>query len=368
VPAQFLEKTKDISSNAIATREDDCEEHKREVESQGIKRRRTSLQGIPCSSQKRFRTSSGNHEQGISISMSTKAQALSRKSNQFSNDNHNNQEEVNTQEKSTNATTDKLMISCSRGTQQKRTSEHKKIDDAALVLTNNNSSPKKEKTFGLFEKRLQDLVAFKSKFGHCAVPRTYPENPSLGQWCKRMRGAYNAIQKGKKTSYNVSPERIKQLEEIGFKWKLVDNDKTFEKRIQDLIAFKSKFGHCDVRRTYSGDPSLGRWCKNMREAYKAYNAIQKGKKTSYNVSPERIKQLEAIGFKWKMRRADNDETFEKRFRDLVAFKEKYGHCNVTLRYHGDPSLGQWGADIRVAYKSSKLSSDRIKRLEEIGFK
>jgi len=92
-----------------------------------------------------------------------------------------------------------------------------------------------------------------------------------------MRGAYNAIQQGKtRSSYNLSPERIKRLEEIGFKWKLVDNDKTFEKRIQDLVAFKSKFGHCDVCRKYPGDPSLGRWCQNMREAYKA---IQQGKKS-----------------------------------------------------------------------------------------
>jgi len=66
-----------------------------------------------------------------------------------------------------------------------------------------------------FDKRLQDLAAFKSKFGHCDVPYSYPENPSLGQWCSDMRSAYNAIQKGKKTSHTLSPERMKRLEEIG---------------------------------------------------------------------------------------------------------------------------------------------------------
>jgi hypothetical protein len=69
-------------------------------------------------------------------------------------------------------------------------------------------------------------------------------------------------------------------------------------------------------------------------------------------------------------------SFDERCDDLIWFKEEFGHCNVLKRYHRDPSLGGWCNDIRKAYKRIQegqttrrnLSSERIARLEEIGFK
>ena len=48
-------------------------------------------------------------------------------------------------------------------------------------------------------------------------------------------------------------------------WQGIDYDDAFEKRCRDLIAFKEKFGHCNVVRKCA---TSGHWCSKMRKAYK----------------------------------------------------------------------------------------------------
>ena len=69
-----------------------------------------------------------------------------------------------------------------------------------------------------FEGRFKQLIDFIDEFGHCNVPQRYSANPSLGRWCKEMRGAYKKIQKGQTPRSNLSQKRIERLNEIGFLW------------------------------------------------------------------------------------------------------------------------------------------------------
>ena len=48
----------------------------------------------------------------------------------------------------------------------------------------------------IFEQHCHDLEAFTSKFGHCNVPCKDSVNPSLGNWCNKLRCSYNQIQQG----------------------------------------------------------------------------------------------------------------------------------------------------------------------------
>ena len=68
-----------------------------------------------------------------------------------------------------------------------------------------------------FERRCREQIAFKDEFGNCNVPRRFANNPSLGQWCSDMRIAYKKIQKGMKSNYILSQDRIERLEEIGLR-------------------------------------------------------------------------------------------------------------------------------------------------------
>ena len=145
---------------------------------------------------------------------------------------------------------------------------------------------------------------------------------------------------------------------------------SFDERCNQLLRFKEEIGHCNVPVKYSGNPSFGKWCSTMRTAYKK---IQKGMKTNRNLSQDRIERLEEIGFQWQV--VDYNESFKKRCRELMAFKEEFGHCNVFYKYADNPSLGQWCSTMRKAYKiiqkgmktNRNLSQNRIERQEKIGF-
>ena len=68
------------------------------------------------------------------------------------------------------------------------------------------------------------------------------------------------------------------------------------------------------------NPSFGNWCGTMR---RSYNQIQQGQAPKRNLTQDQIDRLEEVGFRWKVQKR-----FEERFRDLEAFKNKFGHCNV----------------------------------------
>ena len=68
-----------------------------------------------------------------------------------------------------------------------------------------------------FDKRFNDLMAFKAKYGHCDVSQ-HGEDASLGQWCSERRGSYKKMQKNQKPRTKLSEEQIQRLSDAGFKW------------------------------------------------------------------------------------------------------------------------------------------------------
>ena len=248
-----------------------------------------------------------------------------------------------------------------RGVTRKRNAEYSSF-----------KSRKKGTRTGSFEGRCKQLIDFKDEFGHCDVPRKFSADPSLGNWCRTMRGSYSKVQQGQTPHRNLTQDQIERLEEIGFKWKLGYQDrKTFEQRYHDLEVFKSKFGHCNVPFKYSVDLSLGNWCSGTRCAY---DQIQRGQTPRSKLTQDQIERLDEIGFKWKC--TDYGEIFEQRCCGLEAFKSEFGHCNVPCRYLANPLLGNWCSKQRCSYKKmqkgqtpkNNLTKDQIERLEGIGFK
>jgi hypothetical protein len=151
---------------------------------------------------------------------------------------------------------------------------------------------------------------------------------------------------------------------------------TFDERFKDLKAFKEEFGHCNVPSTKSKNNkhlSLGNWCHKIRQSYKA---IKEGRTPCRKLSKADMKRLENAGFQWDFRR--KAYTFDERFKDLTAFKEEFGHCNVptiTSKNNKYSSLGNWCNKIRQSYKAIKekrsprrrLSKAEMKRLQNAGF-
>jgi hypothetical protein len=221
-------------------------------------------------------------------------------------------------------------------------------EDAAATMVHTRGTVHKT-----FDERVKDLMAFKAEFGHCNVPQTNSSNNkyrSLGSWCGDMRSTYKAIKEGGKLRRTkLSKADMKRLENAGFEWILL---KTFDERFKDLMAFKAEFGHCNVPCTKSSNNkhlSLGMWCSHVRMSYKSIK--EGGKQRNHKLSKADMKRLENAGFEWKLLK-----TFDDRFNDLMAFKAKFGHCNVPQTKSNNNkqhSLGMWCCHVRTSYKFIK---------------
>ena len=84
----------------------------------------------------------------------------------------------------------------------------------------------------------------------------------------------------------------------------------WQENYRQLVAYKRKHGHCNVPNKYKS----GRWASQMRDKFK-----------KNKLSEDHIRLLTKIGF--QLCNVD-DERWMKRYRELVAYKEKHGNCRV----------------------------------------
>ena len=193
-----------------------------------------------------------------------------------------------------------------------------------------------------WEKMCQELVGYKQEYGNCNVTQRFPGNPQLGTWVAAQRTVY--------TNGKLHQDKIKKLEELGFVWKAREDK--WENKFQELMAFKKEHGHCNVPRSHSENPLLASWVGIQR------TANRKG-----NLNQDRIKRLEKLGFKWDPHEAQ----WEEKYHELADYKKKHGDCNAPFNCSENPQLGRWVSNQRKLYRKGKLSQDRVKRLEKLGF-
>jgi hypothetical protein len=200
-----------------------------------------------------------------------------------------------------------------------------------------------------FEKGFKETLLFKERTGNPNAPRDYKttEGFTLGSWQSDQRKNYR---KGK-----MPQDRIEQFEKIGFIWEILEEK--FEKGFKETLLYKEKTGNPNAPKGYKTNEGylLGSWQSNLMHNYK------KG-----NLSSDRIKRLEDIGFTWERL----EEQFEKGFQETLLYKESSGNPNASQRFKTDEgfTLGTWQSSLRGNYKKGNISAERIKRLEEIGFK
>jgi superfamily II DNA or RNA helicase len=187
------------------------------------------------------------------------------------------------------------------------------------------------------------LVAYKAVHGDCDVPAESRANPQLGFWCNNQR---SLARKGRLTA-----DRITRLNALGFCWE--PNDALWKEMYQRLVAYRAAHGgDCNVPQDYPADRRLGTWCANQR------NFWRRGQLTA-----ERISSLDALGFVWEPLDAVWDEMYAR----LVVYKAANQNCNVPQGYSGDPGLGRWCRKQRGLRTANRLASERIARLDALGF-
>ena len=196
--------------------------------------------------------------------------------------------------------------------------------------------------------RFADLVAYRAKYGDCNVPADWSEDPRLASWVEKQRQS--------RRLNTLTQDRLERLDTIGFVWTPAEG--VWESKYAALVEYQRLHGHCRVPTDHA---SLGRWVSMMR-----------GKRKQGKLSEKRIRRLDELGFVWDgtldARVAEvYEEVWESKYAALVEFQRAHGHCRVSTLSKDHASLGNWVRTMRGHRRRGKLSEERIRRLDELGF-
>lgn len=192
-----------------------------------------------------------------------------------------------------------------------------------------------------WDERYGELKAYKERFGDCRVPYKWSENPQLGTWVVVQRQVTKLGQTGK--------DRTERLNEIGFVWD--PHDAYWEEMFAALVNFKEANGHCNVPIFQPDNRALGQWVNRHR------NNRKRGE-----ISEERLRRMNAIGFVWDAL----ESSWEEMFAELLEYKATHGDCDVPKIWPQNQALATWIGSQRQFCKNGTLSDERISRLDAIG--
>jgi len=164
------------------------------------------------------------------------------------------------------------------------------------------------------------------------------------------------------------PPHTSQLHNNSYQHQYHNTSYSWDRRYNELVEYMAEHGNCDVPQKYETNPRLGYWVATQRTQHKYHI---EGKQSSLN--NEKIERLESIGFNWRVRNIIGNNSWDRRFKELVEYKFIHGDCDVPFRYRLNTSLGNWVATQRAQHKyhiegkQSSLNNEKIERLESIGF-
>lgn len=190
-----------------------------------------------------------------------------------------------------------------------------------------------------WDEMFNELLQYKAEHGHANVPINWPTY--LGTWVSLQRKAKKASSRGM-----LAPDRMNKLDDIGFIWDALDFE--WKMRFNELVAYKSSYENVNVPSDWPS--GLGKWISQQRV----------GNKNGF-LSNERKVLLDEIGFIWD----SFEEKWEAAFNELLRYKAEHG--NVSVPQDWPTNLGRWVGTQRKLVKEGKLSPEREKRLNNIGF-
>ena len=197
------------------------------------------------------------------------------------------------------------------------------------------------------KQRLMELEAFKREHGHCNVPSTYSANRPLANWVSYVRR--------RKQIGKIAKELARCLDELGFTWALRHRAvcrRDWDTMVAALTAFKNQHGHCCVPWQPAKYRVIATWLNEVRR-----------RKRMGLLDRKLIRQLDRLGVMW----APNNERWDDMFAELIAYRAKYGDCNVPFGWPENPRLGSWVQRQRTFRKLSTITQDHFERLDKIGF-
>ena len=182
----------------------------------------------------------------------------------------------------------------------------------------------------------------------------------------------------------MTKERVEKLESIGFNWGGTKSqeqgyDDQWNAKYGELEAYKEEHGDCLVPSNYENQ-ALYNWSQMQQQRKKQYDnnemtvASRPGRRDNVKVWEERFEKLKALGFIFDPR----EEQWQQNLKSLAIYGQAFGHVDVghgtAVALDDDGSLAQWAQTQKSQYwakkegKKSSMTDERIKQLEDIGFK
>ena len=206
-----------------------------------------------------------------------------------------------------------------------------------------------EITSDWFERGLAELAAHIERGGAMTrLPRDYTTLTGfrLGTWCHARR---NDRREGK-----LNGERIGALDALGFVWE--PNQEAYERGLAELTAYIEENGSARMPTDHATDSGfeLGVWC-----------GIRRTQRKTGQLSPERIAELDALGFIWDQLQHE----FDRGLTELGAYVEENGDARVPQGFvtPTDFKLGTWCGERRKQRKQGRLPTERVEALDRLGF-
>jgi len=175
--------------------------------------------------------------------------------------------EVQEQKKKSSPTTQERILKLQQlGFQWTGFQEETSPSQSATAITSPTNSNKatSEDHDDEFQARLAELLAYKKEHGDLLVPPKYTPNMKLGAWVKHQKNQYKLYKEGNTSSSQLTPYRVKLLEDIGFLWPLPTKlDHKWNSRLQELKKFQQIHKHCRVPDKYPLNPQLATWVRHL---------------------------------------------------------------------------------------------------------
>jgi superfamily II DNA or RNA helicase len=204
----------------------------------------------------------------------------------------------------------------------------------------------------LWEKRFSELLEFKINHGHFNVPNDLGKYQKLRSWIRR--------EDWDREIGELTEKRAKRLEEIGFVSDEAIIPTWWDEMLRKLAEYKKTHGDINLKNMWFENPKLARWV--VRQRIRREGGL---------LSRERIGLLDALGFVWGPKKmplkGKEDNYWEEMFSAIAVFAKRWGHTNVPKDLVGNPNLSKWVDEQRALGKKGKLTKERLRRLEEIGF-
>jgi hypothetical protein len=138
------------------------------------------------------------------------------------------------------------------------------------------------------------LKEYRDKHGHVQVPTHYADNPKLGRWVHTQRHQRRLQQKMKKSC--MTQGRVDLLDQLEFSWEVRPSLErpraTWQQRLDELKDFYAMHEHFRV--PPGTHPQLHSWCQEQKHRLK--NVEKNNKDVSRRMGPDRIKELQDMGF------------------------------------------------------------------------